>query len=81
MVKTENIEKAYETAKARYAELGGVDTDKALAQLKNIKLSIHCWQGGDDIHGFLNPNQELTGGELGGSAETIRGGLLGLQMN
>lgn len=60
MVKTENIEKAYETAKARYAELG-VDTDKALAQLKNIKLSIHCWQG-DDIHGFLNPNQELTGG-------------------
>lgn len=60
MVKESSVDKAYEIAKERYAEIG-VDTDKAMEQLKNVKLSIHCWQG-DDIHGFVNPDQELTGG-------------------
>lgn len=60
MVKAQEVEKAYEVAKQRYAEIG-VDTDKVLADLKQVKLSVHCWQG-DDIHGFLNPDQELTGG-------------------
>ncbi|MQC05693.1 L-rhamnose isomerase, partial [Limosilactobacillus reuteri] len=36
-------------------------TEKAMEALKKVKLSVHCWQG-DDIHGFLNPDQELTGG-------------------
>ncbi|MFC6169585.1 L-rhamnose isomerase [Loigolactobacillus jiayinensis] len=60
MVNVQNVEKAYEIAKQRYADIG-VDTEKVMAQLKAIKLSVHCWQG-DDIHGFLFPNQELTGG-------------------
>lgn len=60
MVKVQNVEAAYEIAKQRYAEIG-VDTEEVMAQLKAVKLSIHCWQG-DDIHGFLFPNQELTGG-------------------
>ncbi|KRN27581.1 L-rhamnose isomerase [Lactobacillus selangorensis] len=60
MVSTNEVESAYQVAKERYAELG-VDTDAAMAALKKIKLSVHCWQG-DDIHGFLNPDQELTGG-------------------
>lgn len=60
MVKVQEVEKAYEIAKQRYADIG-VDTEKVMEQLKAIKLSVHCWQG-DDIHGFLFPNQELTGG-------------------
>lgn len=55
-----NIEETYELAKERYSNIG-VDTEKVLNALEKIKLSIHCWQG-DDIHGFLFPNQELTGG-------------------
>ncbi len=49
-----------EMAKDRYAAIG-VDTEEAIAKLATVPLSIHCWQG-DDIHGFLFPNQELTGG-------------------
>ena len=52
-------EKAYLLAKEQYAKIG-VDTDKALEQLKNIKISMHCWQG-DDVLGFLSDG-ELTGG-------------------
>uniref|UniRef100_UPI002FEF01B5 L-rhamnose isomerase n=1 Tax=Companilactobacillus sp. HBUAS59544 TaxID=3109363 RepID=UPI002FEF01B5 len=60
MVSSGNVEKAYQEAKERYAAIG-VDTDAVLKELKKLKLSVHCWQG-DDIHGFLNPSQELTGG-------------------
>ncbi|AVD55092.1 MULTISPECIES: L-rhamnose isomerase [Heyndrickxia] len=56
----EKISQAYELAKERYKEIG-VDTEKAMAALQKVKISIHCWQG-DDIHGFLFPNAELTGG-------------------
>lgn len=49
----------YAIAKERYAALG-VDTDKAIASLKKIPISMHCWQG-DDVGGF-----EGSGGELGG---------------
>lgn len=60
MVKDEEVDKAYTVAKQRYAEIG-VDTDAAMKELEKVPLSVHCWQG-DDIHGFLFPNQELTGG-------------------
>lgn len=60
MVSKETIEKAYEAAKARYAEVG-VDTDAVLEKLQNVKISMHCWQG-DDVRGFLTPYGELTGG-------------------
>ena len=54
-----NVNEAYELAKARYAELG-VDTDAAIAKLKEIPLSVHCWQG-DDVIGF-DHDGPLTGG-------------------
>ncbi len=40
----------YELAKKAYAAYG-VDTEAAIAQLKEIPVSIHCWQG-DDVVGF-----------------------------
>lgn len=54
------IENAYSVAKARYAEFG-IDTDKAIEVLDSISISLHCWQT-DDVHGFENPDGELTGG-------------------
>ena len=40
----------YEEAKKAYAAYG-VDTESALERLKNIPVSVHCWQG-DDVLGF-----------------------------
>ncbi len=54
------VKESYELAKKRYAQLG-IDTDKALETLKNIPISMHCWQG-DDVIGFENPDGVLTGG-------------------
>jgi L-rhamnose isomerase len=53
------IENAYFLAKERFASLN-VDTDAVLQRLRDISISLHCWQG-DDVGGFEN-----TGGELGG---------------
>jgi L-rhamnose isomerase len=50
MSKTSSVEKAYELAKERYAEIG-VNTDKVMTALKKIPISLHCWQG-DDVGGF-----------------------------
>ncbi|NDL67060.1 L-rhamnose isomerase [Anaerotalea alkaliphila] len=54
------IEQSYELAKQKYAALG-VDVEKALAKMDQIKISLHCWQG-DDVGGFESENKELTGG-------------------
>jgi len=52
---------SYIEAKAKYAALG-VDTDAAIAKLKNVPVSVHCWQG-DDVRGFdTDPTKPLTGG-------------------
>jgi len=59
-MKEELVKKSYEIAKERYAALG-VDTDKAMEQLGNIHLSLHCWQA-DDVTGFENTNAQLSGG-------------------
>ncbi|MGN0242512.1 MAG: L-rhamnose isomerase [Lachnospiraceae bacterium] len=45
-----NIKQRYEEAKEMYRQIG-VDTDMALEQLNNIRISMHCWQG-DDVQGF-----------------------------
>ena len=50
----------YEEAKAKYLKQG-IDVDKAIETLKNIPISIHCWQG-DDVTGFENMGGALTGG-------------------
>ena len=49
----------YEAAKAKYEALG-VDTDRAIERLKNVPVSLHCWQL-DDVIGFDNDGG-LTGG-------------------
>lgn len=49
----------YESAKELYAAIG-VDTDEAVETLKNIPISLHCWQG-DDVTGF-DHDGPLTGG-------------------
>jgi len=51
----------YLEAKAKYAALG-IDTDAAIAKLKAVPVSLHCWQG-DDVRGFdTDPSKPLTGG-------------------
>ncbi|MCJ7750264.1 MAG: L-rhamnose isomerase, partial [Armatimonadetes bacterium] len=54
--------RAYELARERYAELG-VDTEKAMATLASVPLSVHCWQG-DDVGGFERPDAVLSGGGI-----------------
>ncbi len=49
----------FESAKKVY-ESFGVDVEKALARVKEIPLSIHCWQG-DDVLG-LEGGKSLDGG-------------------
>lgn len=52
---------SYEEAKIKYAKIG-IDTDAAIAVLKNVPISLHCWQG-DDVRGFdTDPDKPLTGG-------------------
>ena len=50
---------AYEIAKNEYAALG-VDTESAIEKLKDITVSVHCWQG-DDVTGF-DSKEALSGG-------------------
>lgn len=54
-----NTRERYEEAKMIYAELG-IDTDAAIAKLKDAAVSLHCWQG-DDVTGF-DHDGPLTGG-------------------
>jgi L-rhamnose isomerase len=44
------IKERYEAAKEAYKAVG-VDTDQVLLALKQIPISMHCWQG-DDVTGF-----------------------------
>ncbi len=49
----------YEESKKMYAAYG-VDTEEALRRLKEIPVSVHCWQG-DDVLGF-DGSDSLSGG-------------------
>ena len=52
---------SYLEAKEKYAAYG-VDVEKAISLLKDVPVSLHCWQG-DDVRGFdTDPNKPLTGG-------------------
>ena len=59
-----SITAMYEAAVKRYREIG-VDVEAALAALKSIPVSMHCWQG-DDIAGF----EATSGGASGGILAT-----------
>ncbi|WP_204115540.1 L-rhamnose isomerase [Shimia biformata] len=50
----------YETAKAQFADWG-VDTEAAISALKEIPISMHCWQG-DDVVGFEKKSGSSGGG-------------------
>ncbi len=50
---------SYQEAKKFYADLG-VDTEQALDKMKNVTISMHCWQG-DDVIGF-DSRETLSGG-------------------
>ena len=60
MSKNKKIEHAYEYAKELYFSMG-IDVDKVIERIDAIPISIHCWQG-DDLIGFEDRNQSLTGG-------------------
>lgn len=49
----------YDEASKIYSEIG-VSTENAINTLKEIPISLHCWQG-DDVTGFLNKDA-LSGG-------------------
>src|SRR3954451_316392 len=53
--------KAFDLAQEQYAE-AGVDVARAIATLKKIPISLHCWQG-DDVAGFESA-AGLTGGGI-----------------
>ncbi len=57
-----NINENYQRAKELYASLG-VDTDNVLEDIKNIPISIHCWQG-DDVGGFEVAAEGVDGGGI-----------------
>ena len=50
---------SYIEAKEKYAKYG-IDTEKAIEILKNVSISVHCWQG-DDVVGF-DSREALSGG-------------------
>ena len=58
-MKEQLIQQSYEIARERYAAIG-VDTDKAIEQLEQTPISLHCWQA-DDVVGFER-NEALSGG-------------------
>lgn len=64
MYSKENVNQAYEAAKALYAQYG-VDVEAALEKMKKIQISLHCWQG-DDVTGL----EAETGGTSGGIMAT-----------
>lgn len=49
----------YISAKELYAKYG-IDTEKALSDLADVTISVHCWQG-DDVGGF-DGDDALSGG-------------------
>jgi L-rhamnose isomerase len=53
---------AYTTARRQYEDLG-VDTGAALESLKNLSISLHCWQA-DDVRGFEHSDAALSGGGI-----------------
>ena len=51
--------KGYEEAREKYSKIG-VDTEEVLRKMRELQISVHCWQG-DDLSGFDNEGP-LSGG-------------------
>lgn len=56
------IKKAYKLAWEQYAAIG-VDTNAAIEKMKQVVISLHCWQT-DDVGGFETPDSALSGGGI-----------------
>lgn len=91
-MKPKAVERSYQIARALYAE-SGTDTDRALALLAKIPVSMHCWQA-DDVGGFETggsalgdglavtgnyPGRARTAGELRADFEVARSLIPGTQ--
>ncbi len=50
---------SYTEAKQRYEQIG-INTDAVLEKMKEVNVSVHCWQG-DDVQGF-DSKEALSGG-------------------
>lgn len=50
---------SYLSAKEKYAAIG-IDTEAVIEKLKDVSISMHCWQG-DDVGGF-DSKEALSGG-------------------
>jgi len=61
-MKKEFVQRAYELAKEQYATLG-INTDLAIEKMKDVRISLHCWQT-DDVGGFEKPDSTLGGGGI-----------------
>ena len=55
-------EKQYLLAQEQY-EAFGIDTDKVIDKMKQVVISLHCWQA-DDVGGFETPDAVLSGGGI-----------------
>lgn len=55
-----SVNETFAFAKKEYERLG-IDVDQAMEKLKNVSISVHCWQG-DDIGGFEVNKSDLSGG-------------------
>lgn len=62
MTSKTSIGKSYELAREQYAAIG-VDTDAAISRMKELVISLHCWQT-DDVGGFETPDATLSGGGI-----------------
>lgn len=51
---------SYCDAKKKYEDIG-INVEKAMEILKNVPISLHCWQG-DDVRGFDGEVDSLSGG-------------------
>jgi len=65
------MKERFEYAKQKYANVG-VDVEAAIERLKNVPVSLHCWQG-DDVTGFdykgpLSGGIQATGNYIGKAA-------------
>ncbi|MEM9643852.1 MAG: L-rhamnose isomerase, partial [Planctomycetota bacterium] len=60
MTQSDHTDKAFELAKEQYAA-SGVNVDDALKRMREVSLSIHCWQG-DDVSGFEGGEDALGNG-------------------
>ncbi len=60
MTNSANLQRAFELAVEQYESLG-VNVQRALERLRDVAISVHCWQG-DDFGGFEGNSGALGNG-------------------